>query len=115
MIRYGSWPASLLYWIVCLLESTQDGDVHFYGYVSAYLRRQSLIFSVVAFLDIGAMFAFAYIEQLYDSTSLLVLQFLVILTKLFALYNAFTLWSQLSKEDQFKLPDAITTSVSLDK
>lgn len=78
-------------------------------------RMASFIFMVVSFLDIGAMFAYAYIEQLYDSTNLLVLLFLIVLLKFYALYNAYIFWSSSGKEDEFKLPETISTSVALDK
>jgi hypothetical protein len=61
-------------------------------------RLAIFIFLVLSVLDLGAMFAFAYIEEFYNSTPLLVLQFLVVLVKFFGLYNAYVLWTQLTQD-----------------
>jgi hypothetical protein len=53
---------------------------------------------ILSILDLGAMFAFAYIEEFYNNTPLLALQFLVLLVKFFGLYNAYSLWTQLTQD-----------------
>lgn len=78
-------------------------------------RMATFAFMVVAFLDIGSVFAYAYIQELYNSNILLGLHFVIVLLKFYAFYNAFSLWNLLSKEDEFKLPEPLNPDVALDK
>eukprot|EP01127_Copromyxa_protea_P004019 TRINITY_DN13793_c0_g1_i1.p1 TRINITY_DN13793_c0_g1~~TRINITY_DN13793_c0_g1_i1.p1 ORF type:complete len:201 (+),score=39.78 TRINITY_DN13793_c0_g1_i1:27-629(+) len=58
-------------------------------------KMGAFAFLVASFLDIGAAFAFAYMEEFYNSTPLLLVNFLVVIVKLFGLYNAYIFWTQL--------------------